>query len=64
MERGCAILRCVRRQGYYCCADCRERDVCKRVCHNDPERCGMVRDRASRKKEDKEGKEGKYGPGT
>ena len=45
MYRGCINFRCLRRQGYFCCADCRERDVCRRACRNDPERCGLVRDK-------------------
>lgn len=54
MERGCVQFRCLRRQGYYCCADCRERDVCRRDCHNDPAVCGLVRERAPSIKEAKE----------
>lgn len=52
--RGCATLRCVRRRGYYCCADCRERNLCRRACQNDPAVCGLVRDRAPSIKEAKE----------
>lgn len=68
--RGCAIFRCLRRQGYYCCADCRERDVCRRDCHNDPERCGLVRERVPRKKDVEEfarergQRENRDGPGA
>lgn len=50
-QRGCATLRCVRRRGYYCCADCPERTVCRRACQNRPEVCGLARGRAPRKKE-------------
>lgn len=52
--RGCATLRCVRRRGYYCCADCQERNLCRDPCHNNPEICGLVRDRAPSIKEAKE----------
>ena len=43
MERGCINFRCVRRRGYFCCADCRERDLCPVPCQNSPERCGLAR---------------------
>lgn len=62
MERGCINFKCLRRQGYFCCADCRERDVCRRgPCENSPERCGLVRDKAPRKKEVKEYAESRKG---
>lgn len=54
MERGCVIFRCVRRQGHFCCADCRERDVCKSPCQNDPAACGAAREKAPGAKEVKE----------
>lgn len=45
MERDCINFRCIRRRGYFCCADCRERDVCRNPCQNGPERCGFVREK-------------------
>ena len=54
MEAACLILRCVRRQGHFCCADCRERDVCKSSCQNDPAVCGAAREKAPGAKEVKE----------
>ncbi len=57
MERGCINFRCVRRQGYFCCADCRERDVCGRACQNGPERCVLAREKVPRAKDVKEYKE-------
>lgn len=51
MERGCIAFRCVRRQWYYCCADCRERDVCRSPCQNDPAICGLARKNVPRAKE-------------
>ncbi len=43
MERGCINFKCVRRRGYFCCADCRERELCQVPCQNSPERCGLAR---------------------
>ncbi len=53
-ERGCINFKCLRRRGYFCCADCRERDVCGRACLNTPERCGLAREKAPRDKEVRE----------
>lgn len=54
MERGCILFKCLRRRGYYCCADCGERDVCRISCQNDPARCGLAREKIPRAKEVKE----------
>ncbi len=54
MERGCIIFRCLRRHGYFCCADCGERAICKDTCRNDPAKCEVVREKVPRIKEVKE----------
>lgn len=54
MERGCINFRCVRRQRYFCCADCREQDVCPVPCQNSPERCRLARENVPKNKEVKE----------
>lgn len=54
MERGCIIFKCLKRRGYYCCMDCRERDSCKSSCKNQPEKCLLVRDHVPGPKEVKE----------
>lgn len=64
MERGCIAFRCVRRQGYFCCTDCRERDVCKFSCQNDPAICGLARDKTPGVKEVKEYADARKGNGA
>lgn len=54
MERGCVAFRCLRRRGYFCCADCGERGICRRPCLNSPEICGLSRENAPGEREDKE----------
>ena len=54
MERGCINFRCVRRRGCFCCADCREQDVCQVACQNSPERCGLARENVPGNKEVRE----------
>lgn len=54
MERGCINFRCVRRRGYFCCADCRERELCPVPCQNSLERCGLARENVPKNKEVKE----------
>ena len=51
MERGCINFRCVRRRGYFCCADCRERELCQVPCQNSPERCGLAMENVPKNKE-------------
>ncbi len=48
MERGCILFKCLRRR-YYCCADCRKRDICRNPCQNTPEKCGLARETMTNK---------------
>lgn len=39
----CAIFRCDRRGGNYCCQNCGKVITCSKACFNDPDKCGAYK---------------------
>lgn len=38
----CKLFRCDFRSGYFCCNRCYRRNICKKTCLNDRQRCGQA----------------------